>query len=71
MYLREIGGGIAVVSCHIPGDHMTACETDADAAGINLSWPALVSCSCALTAATGGCTRPHSAARSAPCPRGC
>src|SRR6218665_782398 len=40
---------------------MASCETDAGAADATLSWPASASCCPALTAAVGGCTRPHSA----------
>src|SRR6218665_165081 len=40
---------------------MASCETDAGAADATLSWPASASCCPALTAAFGGCTRPHSA----------
>ena len=59
------------VKCCIPDDHMAACETDPASPGTTASWPASASCCPVLTAAVGGCTRPHSAARSAPYLHGC
>ena len=61
----------AVANCCIPDDHMAACETDPASPGTTASWPASASCCPVLTAAAGGCTRPHSAARSAPYLHGC
>ena len=58
-------------TCCIPDDHMAACETDPASPGTTASWPASASCCPVLTAAAGGCTRPHSAARSAPYLHGC
>lgn len=57
--------------CCIPDDHMAACETDPASPCTTASWPASASCCPVLTAAAGGCTRPHSAARSAPYLHGC
>ena len=49
---------------------MAAYETDQGAPGTTLSWPAQASCCPVLTGATGGCTAPRSAARSAACLHG-
>lgn len=57
--------------CRIPADHMAACGANAGESSAGLSWSASAFCFGALTAAVGGCTRPHSAARSAPCPPPC
>ena len=57
--------------CRIPDDRMAACETNAGTLCTIPSWLASASCSWGLTAADGGCTRPHSAAASAPNPQRC
>ena len=56
-----------MLSCHIPNDHMVAYDIAVSGELVPvLRGPESAFCSLALMAATGGCTGPHSAAKSAP-----